>query len=187
MAQLGIYGQNGQYRGGLKYGEVIMFEGLLTTAEIASVEAYLAKRWFDIDTPGYGSAAGAVKVNVGTSLTILGDDFSATSLGGGGTITGDIEVASGGTLLAVVSSDGSVQTLSVTGTAKVNGGTVTLAGDVGAIKPGSYAILHADTLQDGGGTWIAPAKTSRNIFIVTVTDDSIILNVLVKGLKVSFQ
>ena len=187
IASLGTCGQSGESRGGLKYGEVIMFERRLTNDEITDVDAYLAKRWFGIDTPGYGSAAAAVTVAHGASLTVEGTDFSATTLGGGGTITGDIELASGGTLLAVVSSDGSVQTLSVTGTAKVNGGTVTLAGDVGAIKPGSYAILHADTLQDGGGTWIAPAKTSRNIFIVTVTDNSIILNVLVKGLSISFQ
>ena len=187
IASLGTCGQSGESRGGLKYGEVIMFERRLTNDEITDVDAYLAKRWFGIDTPGYGSDAATVTVAQGASLTVQGTDFSATTLGGGGTITGDVELASGGTLLAVVSSDGSVQTLSVTGTAKVNGGTVTLAGDVGAIKPGSYAILHADTLQNGGGQWIAPSKTSRNIFIVTVTADSIYLNVLEKGLRITFR
>ena len=187
MANLGVYGQSGQLRGGLKYGEVIMFERMLDPNEVADVEVYLAKHWFDIDTLGYGSAADAVTVGAGASLTVLGDGFSATSLGGGGTITGDVELADGGILLAVVSGDGSVQTLSVTGTAKVNGGTIALAGDVGAIKPGSYAVLHADTLQDGGGQWIAPARTSHNVFTVTVTSDSIRLNVFERGLKFTFR
>ena len=187
MANLGVYGQSGQFRGGMKYGEVIMFERRLDANEIAGVEAYLAKHWFNIDTPGYGSAADAVTVGAGASLTVLGDGFSATSLGGGGTITGDVELAAGGTLLAVVSGDGSVQTLSVTGMAKINGGTIALAGDVGAIKPGSYEVLHADTLQDGGGQWIAPARTSHNVFTVTVASDSIRLNVFERGLKFTFR
>lgn len=187
IASLGACGQSGESRGGLKYGEVIMFERRLTNDEITDVDAYLAKRWFGIDTPGYGSAAGAVTVADGASLTVLGSDFSATSLGGGGSITGDVELAGGGTLLALVADDGSVQTLSVAGTAKVNGGTIALAGDVGAIKPGSYAILQADVLQDGGGQWIVPAKTSHNVYTVTVTSDSIRLNVFEKGLRMIFR
>jgi hypothetical protein len=187
MANLGTYGQSGQFRGGMKYGEVIMFERILSSVEIADIEAYLAMRWFGIDTPGYGYAAGNVMVADGTSLTVLGSDFSATSLGGGGNVTGDVEITSNGTIVAVVADDGSVQTLAVTGTAKFNGGTITLAGNVGAIKPGSYAILHADALQNGGGQWIAPPKTRRNIFTVTVTSDSIYLNVLEKGLRITFR
>ena len=183
---LGWYGYSACY-GGLKYGEVALFDRVLTTAEIASTEAYLAKKWFDIDTPGYGSAADTVTVGEGTSLTVLGSDFSATSLGGGGNVTGDVELTGNGTFVAVVSDDGSVQTLTVTGTAKVNGGTITLAGNVGAIKPGSYAIIHADTLQNGGGQWIAPPKTSHNFYTVTVTSDSIYLNVFEKGLRITVR
>ncbi len=187
MANLCVYGQSGQFRGGLKYGEVIMFARRLENAEISDVEAYLAKRWFGIDTPGYGSAAGAVMVADGASLTVLGSDFSATSLGGGGSIAGDVELVDDGTLVAVVSDDGSVQTLTVAGTAKVNGGTVMLAGNVGAIKPGSYVILHADTLQNDGGQWMAPPKTSHNSYALTVTSDSIRLNVFEKGLRMTFR
>ncbi len=179
---LGWYGYSACY-GGLKYGEVALFDRVLTTTEINGTEAYLAKKWFGIDTPGYGSAAGAVTVADGASLTVLGSDFSATSLGGGGNVTGDVEITSNGTIVAVVADDGSVQTLTVTGTAKFNGGTITLAGNVGAIKPGSYAILHADALQNGGGQWIAPPKTSHNFYTVTVTADTIYLNVLEKGLR----
>lgn len=187
IASLGACGQSGESRGGLKYGEVIMFERRLTNDEFTDVDAYLAKRWFGIDTPGYGYAAGNVTVADGASLTVLGSDFSATSLGGGGSIAGDVELVDDGTLVAVVSDDGSVQTLTVAGTAKVNGGTVMLAGNVGAIKPGSYVILHADTLQNDGGQWMAPPKTSHNSYALTVTSDSIRLNVFEKGLRMTFR
>ena len=96
MTHLCMYGGSGEKRGGLKYGEVALFERRLTADEIASTEAYLAKKWFGIDTPGYGSAAGAVSVGAGASLTILGSDFSATSLGGAGTVTGDVTLADNG-------------------------------------------------------------------------------------------
>ena len=50
--------------GGLMYGEVALYTRMLSTEEIDAAEAYFAKKWFDIDTPGYGSAATAVVLSI---------------------------------------------------------------------------------------------------------------------------
>ena len=186
MASLGVYGQSGEYRGGLKYGAVIMYERMLPAAEIASVDAYLAKRWFDIDTPGYGSAAEDVFVAGGASLTVLGTDFSATSLGGGGSVTGDVTLESGGGLVAVVNPDGTIGGLTVDGAVKLSGGTVTLMGETGNIVPGVYPILQARTLAVGEGSWTLPGG-SRYVFNLSFADDAAYLKVDLHGMRLMFR
>ena len=183
MANLGVYGQGGAYRGGMKYGEVIMFERRLDTNEIAGVEAYLAKRWFGTDTPGYGSAAGAVSVGAGASLTILGSDFSATSLGGAGTVTGDVTLSDNGGIVAVVKEDGTIDGMTVNGALRLNGGTVTLAGAVDNIRPGAYTVLSADSLVNAGGAWTMPS-VHKFVFSLSFTGTSATLTVSKPGLKV---
>ena len=181
MTHLCMYGGSEEKRGGLKYGEVALFERRLTADEIASTEAYLAKKWFGIDTPGYGSAAGAVSVGAGASLTILGSDFSATSLGGAGTVTGDVTLADNGGLVAVVKEDGTIDGTTVNGTVHLDGGTVSLAGAVSSLVPGTYTILSADAIVDGGGSWTLPALR-RFLFSISVTGTEVRLTVSKHGL-----
>ncbi|MBQ2628836.1 MAG: hypothetical protein IJG13_04080 [Kiritimatiellae bacterium] len=177
---LGWYGYSGCY-GGLKYGEVALFDRTLNATEIASTEAYLAKKWFDIDTPGYGSAAGAVSVGAGASLTILGEDFSATSLGGAGTVTGDVTLADNGGIAAVVKEDGTIDGTTVSGTVHLDGGTVSLAGAVSNLVPGTYTILSADAIVDGGGLWTLPTLR-RFLFSISFTGTEVRLTVSKHGL-----
>ena len=120
-------------------------------------------------------------VGDGATLTIVGNGFSATALGGGGTITGDVELVGDGGFRAVVSGDGSVQTLTVSGNAKIDGGTVALEGDVQALLPGSYVILQADALQDGGGQWAVSGLPSRYVGTVSVVANSLRLSIDRRG------
>ena len=183
MTHLCMYGGSGEKRGGLKYGEVALFERRLTADEIASTEAYLAKKWFGIDTPGYGSAAGAVSVGAGASLTILGSDFSATSLGGAGTVTGDVTLADNGGLVAVVKEDGTIDGLVINGDISLNGGAVTLTGAVADIQPGVYTILSANSITNGGGAWTLPVLRKFS-FGLAFTGTEVRLTVAKTGLKV---
>lgn len=182
---LGAYGQNADWYGGLKYGEVILFERVLSDSEIAATEAYLAKKWFGIDTPGYGSAAGVVSVNAGATLSILGTDFSATSLGGRGTVNGDVEIAANGGLVATVNADGSVGGPTVNGSVTLDGGTVTISGDAESIVPGNYAILTAESMDAGANAWTVetPSGKRKLGFAVSCTDTSVILHVYRFGLR----
>ena len=181
MTHLCMYGGSGEKRGGLKYGEVALFERRLTADEIASTEAYLAKKWFGIDTPGYGSAAGAVSVGAGASLTILGSDFSATSLGGAGTVTGDVTLADNGGLVAVVKEDGTIDGLVINGDISLNGGAVTLTGAVADIQPGVYTILSANSITNGGGAWEVLGLPSRYVGSVSVADNTLRLSIDRRG------
>lgn len=182
---LGVYGQNGGYHGGLKYGEVILFERILSDSEIAATEAYLAKKWFGIDTPGYGSAADAVSVSAGATLTILGTDFSVTSLGGCGTVSGDVTIAANGGIVAVVNTDGSVSGPTVTGNVTLNDGTVTIAGDAESIAPGNYTILNAASISGSANSWtVAAPKRKRSYgYAITLTDTAMVLHVYKFGLR----
>ena len=183
MSHLCMYGEGLDTRGGLKYGEVALFERRLTADEIASTEAYLAKKWFGIDTPGYGAAADAVTVAAGASLTVLGDGFSADSLGGGGTITGDVKLSDGGGIVAVVKEDGTIDGMTVNGDICLNGGTVALTGAVSNIVPGTYTILSADTIVNGGGSW-TPPTLRRFLFSISVTGTEVTLTVSKHGLMI---
>ena len=155
----------------------------LTADEINSTEAYLAKKWFGIDTPGYGSAAGAVSVGAGASLTILGSNFSATSLGGAGTVTGDVTLADNGGLVAVVKEDGTIDGLVINGDISLNGGAVTLTGAVADIQPGVYTILSANSITNGGGAWTLPVLRKFS-FGLAFTGTEVRLTVAKTGLKV---
>ena len=183
ISHLCMYGQGLSTRGGLKYGEVALFERRLTADEIDGTEAYLAKKWFGTDTPGYGSAAGAVSVGAGASLTILGSDFSATSLGGAGTVTGDVTLSDDGGIVAVVKDDGTIDGMTVNGALRLNGGTVTLTGAVANIRPGVYTVLSANSLVNAGGAWTMPS-VHRFVFSLSFTGTSATLTVSKAGLKV---
>ena len=177
----------GQTYGGLKYGEVALFDRVLTTTEINGTEAYLAKKWFGIDTPGYGSAADAVTVADGASLTVLGPDFSAASLGGSGSVTGDVTLEPNGGLVAEVKPDGTIGCLTVDGAVKLSGGgTVSLVGQTGNIVPGVYPILRAGRLTVGGGSWTLPGN-SRYAFTLSFADNVAYLKIDVHGMRLIFR
>ena len=179
------YGQSLSYYGGLKYGEVALYDRRLTDDELNAAEAYFAKKWFDIDTPGYGSAANAVSVAAGSTLEIVGDDFSATSLSGGGTIDGDAALVSGGTLVVPVAS-GAMPTLSVTGSLSIDGGTIALTGDTEHLPVGTFTLLSADAIENGGGAWTV-SGASRRVAEVAVSGTALTLTIRAPGLCITVE
>ena len=181
MANLGVYGQNGEYRGGLKYGEVIMFERMLSREEILGVEAYLAKRWLGVDTPGYGSAAGAITVGDGAELTVVGTDFSASSIGGGGRVLGDIKLADGGSIVAERLASGDFATLDVSGKVIMEGACVRLSGVLEGLQEGEYVILRSHEIAAEALT-VESSSRKRFDISVDVVDNALVLKVKRKGM-----
>lgn len=158
----GSYGQSSQFSGGVKIGELILFDRALTDGEMASVEAYLAKKWFDIDTPGYMSAAGDVRVAAGATLTVLGEGFTVESLSGGGTVDGDVTLEENGSIAVAADAGGAVGTLTVNGTLTLGGGTLTVPDGAGFVEPGEYVIVSAAKIVKGDGEWTLPSVPRRD-------------------------
>ena len=69
----------------------------------------------------------------------------------------------------------------VNGTVHLDGGTVSLAGAVSSLVPGTYTILSADAIVDGGGSWTLPALR-RFLFSISVTGTEVRLTVSKHGL-----
>ena len=181
------YGQSSQYYGGLAYGEVILYDRTLSDDEMARAEAYIAKKWFDIDTPGFCAArAGALTVAAGASMTVYGEPLVETTAGGGGSVTGDLVVSNG--LVAVVNDAGAVGSLTVHGRVEIAAaaGEVTFAGAVDHLQPGDYTLLTADELA-GGGTWSVTSPSRRYFCRVRQEGNAVVLTVALRGLTVSFR
>jgi hypothetical protein len=179
----GVYGQGDlSAAGGVKIGELILFEQELSDAEMASTEAYLAKKWFDVDTPGYllASAANDVCIDTGATLTVLGEGFSATSLSGGGTIDGDVKLAEGGTLTVKITGSGTAETLEVLGTLALGGGRLSIDGDERTLKVGEYEIVSAEKVAKGVGEWTLP-DSKRRKYSLQFAPDKVVLMVRKPG------
>ena len=174
----------GTYCGGFKFGEIILYSRVLSAAEIARVEAYLARKWSGIETPGYGAAsADALTVAAGAKVTVLGLPLNTSAISGGGTVDGDISLAANGQITVNVAANGAVECLSVTGAADLaGGGTVTLSGSVPALLAGTYRIMSADTLSFGGA-WTVAGGLKSNTYALSVSDNALYLTVAPHGLK----
>ena len=186
ILHFGAYGQSSQFNGGLKLGEMILFERELTDGEMASTEAYLAKKWFDVDTPGYGSAANKVEVDAGAKLTVLGEGFSVTSLSGGGVIDGDVRLADGGTIAIAVGEDGSAAALSINGTLSLGGGRIEIIGPEKNLLPGEWTVITASKIENAEGEWVLPSSGRRN-YSLAVSETSVRLFVRKRGFSVIFR
>ena len=183
VIHFGVYGQGNQSAaGGLKIGEMILFDRELTDAEMASTEAYLAKKWFDIDTPGYlcGSAANKVEVDAGATLTVLGDGFTVAELSGSGMIDGDVKLAEGGTLTATITEAGTLESLTVQGTLALGGGSLVVEGDERNLPVGEYEIVSANKIVKGEGEWALP-ESKRRRYSLQFASDKIVLMVRKPG------
>jgi len=136
------------YCGGIRVGEVLLYERELTEREKAATRNYLMKKWFDVDPdPAIfppAPAAPAAVTNVAelvaaegevNALTVA-DEFAADRLTGSGTL-----LKSGAGTLTVADVSGFAGTLSVDeGTLRLTGG----APDESATLVTSGRILHMD-------------------------------------------
>ena len=94
---------------------------------------------------------------------------------------GDVKLSDGGGIVAVVKEDGTIDGMTVNGDICLNGGTVALTGAVSNIVPGTYTILSADTIVNGGGSWTLPTLR-RFLFSISVTGTEVTLTVSKHGL-----
>ena len=186
VSHFGSYGQSSQFSGGVKIGEVILFDRPLTDREMASTEAYLAKKWFGIDTPEYLYSADDVSVATGAKLTVLGEGFSAASLSGGGTIDGDVRLADGGTIAIAVGEDGSAAALSINGTLSLGGGRIEIIGPEKNLLPGEWTVITASKIENAEGEWVLPSSGRRN-YSLAVSETSVRLFVRKRGFSVIFR
>ena len=184
----GTYGNSysaGDYCGGLKYGEIILYPRMLSPSEVARVEAYLARKWSGIETPGYGAAkADVLSVASGATLTVLGLPFETASLSGDGTLVGDVKVTSGGDLVVPVASDGSVGSgLVVSGNADFSSaGTVVLSGHGASLPAGTYLLLTAGSITPPSGWTVSGGRRGRE-YSVSLVGSSIYLTVTKPGMS----
>ena len=185
----GTYGNGysaGDYCGGLKYGEIILYPRMLSSDEVARVEAYLARKWSGIETPGYGAAkADALSVASGATLKVLGLPFETAVLSGAGTIDGDVKVTTGGAVVVDVANDGTVGGgLVVTGDADFSAaGEIALVGSPERISAGKHLLLYADSVTPAS-SWTVTGGRAGLVYAVSVEDGSLYLTVKKTGLQI---
>ena len=185
-AVFGAYGGSsirGDYFGGLKYGEIICFERSLSDYELRFVDAYLAKKWFNRDTLGYGapfvtnlqlSAGAVVKLPDGVAL-------AAKNLAGGGKLDGSLSLLPGGGITADVAADGTFASMQVTGSADLStGGALTLSGAVNKLTPGLHALLESGSLTTDG-EWSVQGGNPTRKYSVIAQGNTLYLNVRLAG------
>ena len=132
----------------------------------------------------------------GASVRVCGYALSAANpvgkltlgaLGGDGSVAGDVVLAGGGSLVAVVDETGAVGTLTATGSLDLSrGGSVVFTGEVARIEPGVYTLVSAERLSFGG-TWTCPLPMPSRTATLRRSGDDLILNVCARGTLVIFR
>ena len=183
------YNQNGSLAGGLEYGEIVVYERALTDAEFDRVEAYLQKKWFNRNTPGFLQAEPAsLAVAAGAKLRLEGGALATDGLSGAGTVHGDVALRPEGVLTAEVRADGTIAgPLTVTGAANLSkGGEVELAGAVEKLAVGSYPLVAASPLTLGGVWTCASPRRDLKVSLVK-SGDAAVLRVMACGTLLLFR
>ena len=180
-------GQNmTKYWGGnCRDGETILYTNTLSQTSMLKVEAYLNKKWFGKDTPGYRPATtGSLAVDAGATLDIVGGaPVTASSLACEGTVNGAVALAAGASVTLVVNADGSVAPLGVTGGVDFSqGGTVVLTGDVRALTKGEHAVATA--LGAGFGVWTVTGEGLKGTWEYRLgrSGDTVVLEAIAPGM-----
>ncbi|MFA7174894.1 MAG: hypothetical protein WC340_16080 [Kiritimatiellia bacterium] len=168
--------------GGQEIGEAIFYKTGLSRESTTKVEAYLAKKWFNRETPGFRAAmASNLIVDAGATLTLVGNQpITVKSLSGGGTVSGSVAMAANAILEVAVKPDGSVNTLIVTGLVDLsNGGTVTLIGEVENLTLGRHVLISCASLTATPGQWTvkAPALSGKLALTAKIIEGEFILDV----------
>ena len=183
------YGSQGYYwGGGQPTGEAILYTNALSRSSALKVEAYLNKKWFGKDTPGFRPAeTGSLAVDAGATLDIVGGaPVSVSSLACAGHIAGGVAVRAGGEIDAVFGEGGTLVPFDITeGVDCSAGGTVVVSGDLRGLKGGDYPIaaLAAGTSV---GAWTVSfgevTKIPNGEFSVGEADGKLVLRFVPPGL-----
>ena len=191
------YGHNnghGDYCGGGMLGEYIAYSRGLSDRDALKVEAYLRKKWFNADTPGFTPAvASNLTVAAGATLNISGDAPMTVkgTFSGGGTVSGALALAADAVIEVAVEANDTIQPVTVAGTVDLsNGGIVRLVGDARRLR-GDYTLVSCPSLTEASaGTWtveFAGARDSACKYVAFVADGAFVLRVMPPGTTVIFR
>ena len=172
--------------GGLQLGEHILYAENLSDETVKRVEAYLSKKWFGRETPGYRPATmGAVTVDAGATLALVGEaPLTVKSLAGAGTVSGRVEMSGAGDLTIAINDDGTVGatqasgglTLPATGVIRVTGLVRNLA------KGETLAIANVTGDVAGWTVTLVDDPEKAEFLSVFVRDGKLYLNRTAPGL-----
>lgn len=181
-----------QWVGGEQFAEYLLYKRGLTRSEVAGVEAYLRKKWFNQDTPGYtsgGTEVSSVTVAAGATLRVVGGEpIRVASLSGAGTVDGKIALAEGASFEVVVDAEGACSKISVGELAVPAVATVRFVGNVRKVTPGSYVILESPTVSAGAvAGWTVTGLPSSRICTLRATDGAIVADISKSGMTVIVQ
>ena len=115
------------YVGGLRYGELAIFDSPLSAADREEVRAYLSARWLPVDIAGLELGEGASLV-LANDVTLRVGSFKASGA-------------------ATVSGAGSLKIIDIDHTGE---GSVTFAGNSQTIRPDASGLLPDMAFQSGG-------------------------------------
>jgi len=122
--------------GGLRLGEVLVYDRVLSETERLQTENYLNAKWFG--SAAVGSALGTVRVADGTGLQAEASPLTVNRLEGSGSL-----VKSGSDTLTLT------DTTAFTGTVEVAGGTLALAVPAAPLAPPSNTYFWLDASKPG--------------------------------------
>ena len=143
------------WSGGVAFGEVILYSEFLNEDQRNLVEAYLVRKWFNRETPGYRPAeVGVLTVDKDATLTLRGNvAITAGSLSGAGTVNGSVTLSGTGGF-DVTETGGVPDKTVVSGSlALPETGVVTLLFNPAAVPQGTYAIAEATSVTGGVDGW----------------------------------
>ncbi len=184
----------GNYCGGGMLGEYIAYSRGLNDRDALKVEAYLRKKWFNADTPGFTPAvASNLTVAAGATLNISGSAPMTVkgTFSGSGTVTGALALAADAVIEVPVAPNDTIQPVTVSGAVDLsNGGIVRLVGDASRLR-GDYTLVSCPSLTaTSAGTWtveFAGARDSACKYIAFATDGAFVLRAMPPGTTIIFR
>ena len=173
---------------GLAYGEVICLTNEIDDVRMKAIEAFLQKKWFGNEVPGY-FYRGAVVVGANSTLDVsAGSDRTAyaSSVGGAGTVEGDVKVDESGVFTVDVGADGlPVVGLTVNGAVTLPAnGSVAFTGNVRKLKPGVYTLMTATSVTGDVSGWTVGASRNGQSAALALKDNSLVLTVTGPGIVI---
>jgi len=185
----GVSGEGAYFCGGEQFAEYILYPQALSEAEVAGVEAYLRKKWFGLETPGFAPVEFAsVSVAQGATLKVVGNGPVVVKRLGpsAGLVDGKLALASSSAVIeADVAQDGSVSggLVASGGISIPSQGTVLLTGAVRGVAVGRHVLASNVTAADGVSGWVfdcGSLQPNRNLAL-SVEGGDLVLTVSKRG------
>ncbi len=189
----GISGVGGthycEFSGGQVIAEAMYYPYGLSNVQAERIRAYLDKKWRGTSRAGYREAVvGAVEVASGATIRVTsGGTLTCSSIAGSGAVEGDVVLASGGIIEAVIAGDTVSRTV-IDGAATLPPTvTVRVSGDVLTATPGYYTVFEADELTGADTINLIVDGESTLVFTVAKRGHSISLTISKGGTVLSVR